>query len=145
MLPLWIQYGKMFPRLKFLAQNFTNSAIVVYEQVRLSDPYGLQMVKNLHDRGCPLLGISPTPRDLALRLHMAGWSVSGALDMLQVWSNPHLISDKDKVNANAIECLDEFEEWNLIQSHYTLALASTQSLASLFSMLGIPTCTSTPL
>lgn len=122
--------------LQYLSKIFSKSAVVVYEQVKLSDPYGCQMMKNLEDRGCPLHGISKTPRELAVRLQKAGWAASGALDMLQVWENERLIGNNEKLRATKLEGLDEFEEWNLIQRHYVLAIASAGPLSFLLDDLG---------
>jgi len=40
--------------LKWIASDFSTSGIVVYEQIRPHDRFGLIMQKNLQARGCPL-------------------------------------------------------------------------------------------
>ena len=123
--------------LRFLAHEFCqHAALLVYEQVCPGDAYGEQMINNLEQRGCPLLGVCETPDALAAKLMRAGWHDAGALNMLQVWDEPKLVRAASRKRAFRLEPLDELEEWVLIQSHYALALATTRSLAPLRQQLG---------
>ena len=45
---IYIAPEKANPTLQLLQQSFPNSCIVVYEQIRPSDPFGQMMIRNLH-------------------------------------------------------------------------------------------------
>ena len=45
---IYIVPEKVNPTLQLLQQSFPNSCIVVYEQIRPSDPFGQMMIRNLH-------------------------------------------------------------------------------------------------
>lgn len=45
---IYIAPEKVNPTLQLLQQFFPNSCIVVYEQIRPSDPFGKMMIRNLH-------------------------------------------------------------------------------------------------
>jgi len=100
------------------------SAIVVYEQTNPNDPFGKVMVDNLMQRGCPLLSIFDYPTLDAQRQRYLdrGWDQCNLADMKEVYER-HL-DRKDVERIHRLELLDEFEEWNLIQSHYFLLVAT---------------------
>lgn len=111
------------------------SAAVVYEQVRPGDAYGTQMMRNLRERGCPLLGVSESPSQMEDRLREAGWTSAAARDMLQVWDSSGLVPPEHRRHACSIEPLDEVEEWNMIQRHYALAVGSSPGLSHLIDVV----------
>jgi len=100
------------------------AAMVVYEQTNPNDPFGKVMVDNLMQRGCPLLSIFEYPSLEAQRQRYLerGWEQCSLADMKEVYEK-HL-DRKDVERIHRLELLDEFEEWNLIQSHYFLLIAT---------------------
>ena len=105
-------------------QAFASAVMVVYEQIRPHDSFGRQMVQNIHDRGCPLLGIHAYPElaDQERRFRGAGWTGAVGLDMNAVYR--HKLDPTDVRRIERLEIFDEFEEWNLIQAHYCIVVAT---------------------
>ena len=93
------------------------------------------MVDNLRSRGCPLLGIFQYP-SLKLQydkyINIAGFDHLEIADMNQVYDK---IGEEEKRRVSKLEIFDEFEEWNLMQSHYFIAVASKSIKADDFSRL----------
>ena len=50
-----------------------------------------------------------------------GWQTSAAVDMNHFYN--HYVCDSEKQRVNALEPFDEFEEWSLKCSHYSLITA----------------------
>jgi len=100
------------------------SAMVVYEQTNPSDRFGKVMVENLMQRGCPLLSIFDYPSlDAQQNRYMAnGWEHVVIRDMKEMYDR-HLDQD-DIARVHKLEFLDELEEWNLIQQHYFVLIAT---------------------
>jgi tRNA wybutosine-synthesizing protein 4 len=106
--------------LHWFAHNIKTSAIAVYEQLNPNDAFGQQMMHNLERRGCPLLGILPSLQAHELRLQAAGWLRTEARSMADLHRN--CLNSADKIRVERLEPLDEFEEWDLLQGHYCVAL-----------------------
>jgi tRNA wybutosine-synthesizing protein 4 len=108
----------------WLRHAFACAAMMVYEQIRPHDAFGRQMVQNIQDRGCPLLGIHAYPdlADQERRFRDAGWTGVVALDMNAVYRNK--LDPADVRRIERLEIFDEFEEWNLIQAHYCIVVAT---------------------
>lgn len=109
--------------LKWVADKFTmDAAIAIYEQYNPNDAFGKQMMLNLSIRGCPLRGILPSLSDHVQRLKSAGWHQAVAHSMNDVWKL--YIHPLEKRRVQQLEFLDELEEWELLQSHYCIAVAT---------------------
>jgi tRNA wybutosine-synthesizing protein 4 len=110
--------------LQWAAEKFenTDAAIVLYEQFNPHDAFGRQMMLNLSIRGCPLRGILPSLPAHEHRLRAAGWDEAVALGMNDVWKL--YFSELEKRRVQRLEFMDEFEEWELLQSHYCVAVAT---------------------
>ena len=108
-----------------LGRSFTDAAALVFEQVRPDDAFGRQMMQNVAARGCPLLGLAVT-RTLAdheARFTDAGWGEAAAVTMgtaYDAW-----IPREERERADAVERLDEIEEWRLLLDHYAFVTAAT--------------------
>jgi len=100
-----------------------DAAAAVYDPIRPDDAFGRQMAANLEARGCPLVGVpgAPNPDDQAARFTAGGaWGRAAAADLREVWARRTPASAH--AAADALERLDEMEEWHLILEHYGLAV-----------------------
>lgn len=104
----------------WLGERLPTAVLAVYEQINAADAFGRQMMVNLEARGCPLLGIQPSVQAQAARLTQHGWQRAECRDMAQVYSQ--CIDPQDRQRVERLELFDEFEEWNLIQQHYCIAV-----------------------
>eukprot|EP01117_Protostelium_nocturnum_P013884 TRINITY_DN5224_c0_g1_i3.p1 TRINITY_DN5224_c0_g1~~TRINITY_DN5224_c0_g1_i3.p1 ORF type:complete len:272 (-),score=76.27 TRINITY_DN5224_c0_g1_i3:65-880(-) len=109
--------------ISWVSKDFPVSAFVTYEQIKPDDAFGRVMMDNLVKRGCPLLGASayPTLQSQIDRYRNLGFQNSEGFDMLYVYD--HLLDQKELQRIQKIEPFDEYEEWGLIQSHYSLLWA----------------------
>jgi tRNA wybutosine-synthesizing protein 4 len=108
--------------LRLLGQNFSKSAaaMVLYEQVNPGDAFGRQMMMNLSARGCPLLGIMSSVEAHKERFLKAGWGRAEVKTMNEIYKS--CLDPNDVRRIQKLEIFDEFEEWNLIQDHYCIAV-----------------------
>jgi tRNA wybutosine-synthesizing protein 4 len=111
--------------IEWAARTFAKGGCVMatYEQIRPDDAFGRTMLANLESRGCPLLGLRshPTLESQQVRFLSRGWSVARALDMNDVYRR--FLPAADVKRIERLELWDEFEEWNMIQAHYCIAMA----------------------
>jgi tRNA wybutosine-synthesizing protein 4 len=110
--------------IEWIPRRFTGgAAMMTYEQIRPDDAFGRTMVANLESRGCPLLGLRghPTLDSQRLRFESRGWTRARALDMNDIYR--FVLPADDVRRIERLELWDEFEEWNMIQAHYCIALA----------------------
>ena len=108
--------------LYWLGHRFSKAAaaLVLYEQVNPDDAFGKQMMMNLSVRGCPLLGIVSSLEAHKERLKKAGWARSEAKSMNEIYKT--CLDPNDVRRIQKLEIFDEFEEWDLIQEHYCIAV-----------------------
>ena len=113
-------------------------------QVRPDDAFGRQMTLNLVARGCPLLGLPATPSvdSHVSRFTGAGWRRAEAEDLRTVYATR--LDVADRARAEAVERLDELEEWNLLQEHYCLALGVNHADEGPLAGLGLPVRAAAP-
>ena len=105
-------------------------ASVNYEMINPDDQFGRMMVSNLEERGCQLLGIHDCPTveaQIARMQDVLGKSGTArvkteCLPMHRIY-NLRLNGEGEKTRIERIEMFDEFEEWELLQSHYCICLA----------------------
>ncbi|KAK8791127.1 hypothetical protein WA158_005758 [Blastocystis sp. Blastoise] len=112
------------PLIQFISDQFSQACFLTYEQIMPSDAFGRTMVKNLNERGCPLLSLEkyPTLEDQKKRYISRGFTYCDSETMHNVYYN--LLPMKDVQRATSLEFFDEYEEWLLIQTHYCLTYAS---------------------
>ncbi|KAI1327159.1 leucine carboxyl methyltransferase [Xylariaceae sp. FL0255] len=99
--------------------------IILYEPLLHSSPpsaFGQQMVSNLSSRGIRM----PTTRDFTTvasqqaRLHSAGFDSFAACATIEmIWDE--WVSPQEKDRVDALEGLDEIEEWKLLAHHYSVS------------------------
>mmetsp|Transcript_14505 Transcript_14505/g.27865 ORF Transcript_14505/g.27865 Transcript_14505/m.27865 type:complete len:358 (+) Transcript_14505:40-1113(+) len=112
------------------------SVFVLYEQICPDDAFGRQMLINLESRGIALPGIHAHPDLVTQRQRYldAGWERAEALDMYTIH---HKCLDSATVRrADQLEIFDEFEEWQLIQSHYCVAYGMQKDPAGILGSFG---------
>lgn len=97
--------------------------VVLYEPMRPHDPFGRQMVANLAARRIrmPTLDAYGDPDLQRARLRDAGFESARALSVEDVWRA--WVPDHEKDRVDALEGLDEVEEWSLLAAHYVVAWA----------------------
>lgn len=110
--------------LKMISNQFVNSSIFVYEQVRPDDAFGKVMMENLRQRGCPLKGLvahrSPEMQ-IDRFMNVAEFTHCECYDMNQIY---YEILPKELINKiEKLEIFDEFEEWHIMSAHYAIVVA----------------------
>lgn len=105
------------------AAQFETVLFLNYEQIEPFDAFGKMMVANLSDRRCPLLGIAavPTTDAQSQRFLECGFDSATAVDMLSVY---HRLPQSDRQRIEALEFLDELEQWQLLMRHYCFVWAT---------------------
>ncbi|ROT34826.1 leucine carboxyl methyltransferase [Sodiomyces alkalinus F11] len=120
---------------KGVIQRFTdhipNLAVVIYEPVKPYDAFGRMMVSNLAARKLrmPTLECYPLPIDQQTRLLEAGLTQAKTMTIDEIWEC--WISQDEKRRIDAIERLDEIEEWQLLAGHYIVAWGWKGQITSL--------------
>jgi tRNA wybutosine-synthesizing protein 4 len=91
------------------------------------DAFGRMMLQNLEDRGCQLLGLKECPDEDSHKQRMlsCGMTASQAWSMLYIHNN--LLNKKERSRIEKLEIFDEFEEWDMLQSHYLICISSRSS------------------
>eukprot|EP01113_Clastostelium_recurvatum_P005961 TRINITY_DN12687_c0_g1_i1.p1 TRINITY_DN12687_c0_g1~~TRINITY_DN12687_c0_g1_i1.p1 ORF type:complete len:354 (+),score=71.03 TRINITY_DN12687_c0_g1_i1:51-1064(+) len=104
--------------LRWVADRFPTCGFVSYDPISPHDPFGKVMIKNLTDKGCPMLSMDAYP-DIPShksRYEGVGWNRVEALDMLALFD--HYLPQDVLTRIKRVEMMDELEEWFLIQTHY---------------------------
>ena len=122
--------------LNLLSEMFETSVMLIYEQINPTDAFGQQMMINLRLRGCPLLGILADLEAQTKRMKDCGWIDVQARDMLDLHRNS--LDPMDRLRIERLEMLDEFEEWNMLQSHYCIVLAKKDNKSSILQNVKFP-------
>lgn len=111
--------------LSFFATTIRSSlGIVIYEPIKPDDAFGKMMVSNLaaRDINMPTLEVYKEAHDQERRLREAGFGGEeeggGARSktIVQIWEE--WTSQEEKERLDALEGLDEVEEWQLLAAHY---------------------------
>jgi hypothetical protein len=103
--------------LQNFTQMFKDIVFLGYDLVGPEDSFGKEMIINLADRDIKLLGFEEVPDIYAQeeRLLKCGFTEAEAVDMLTYYNK--LMPQDERKRIEHLEFVDEFEEWNLIQSH----------------------------
>jgi len=98
-----------------------------YDIQHPDDPFGQMMIANLEKRHCDLLGIRDCPDEPAQekRLTDCGFTSANATSMIRI-HNDHLNSE-ERSRIEKLEIFDEFEEWELLMSHYLICIGNRTS------------------
>ena len=108
--------------LNFFNQKFNNIVMIEYEVINPFDEFGKKMKENLLERNCVLFGIEDTPsvESHIKRFQNTGFNQVEVYDMLSLYNK--IIIKEEKIRIEKLELMDEFEEWNIIQSHYCFGI-----------------------
>lgn len=121
---VYIEPEKSMKIIQAIQQNFKESAVFVYEQVRPDDAFGKVMMKNLKNRGCPLKGLiahrSPEMQIDRFK-NNGGFTDCECFDMNDIYYKG--IAKETLKRIEKLEIFDEFEEWHLMSAHYAIVLA----------------------
>lgn len=103
--------------LQNLTEKFRNILFIEYDLIGAKDGFGQEMIENLLQRDIHLRGYEDVPDVFSQeeRLLKTGFTNSEVYDMLDYYNN--CIDFTEKKRIEALEFVDEFEEWNLMQSH----------------------------
>lgn len=112
--------------LKWVSDTFADVAVLNYEMINPSDKFGQMMIENLEQRGCNLLGYKECPTIESqierMKQNFGENSQAECIPMNEVYKHK-LNNDGEKTRIEKLEIFDEFEEWELLQSHYCLCLS----------------------
>ncbi|PAA55107.1 hypothetical protein BOX15_Mlig027371g3 [Macrostomum lignano] len=112
-----------------LANQFTKSALLHYEQVNLSDRFGEVMLSNFRSRGCDLAGSAACASEDAQRQRLlrAGWPAAAVWTMRRVYA---ALPQPATARVERIEMLDEREGFDQLLEHYCIAYAASSPFPS---------------
>mmetsp|Transcript_8958 Transcript_8958/g.7964 ORF Transcript_8958/g.7964 Transcript_8958/m.7964 type:complete len:130 (-) Transcript_8958:19-408(-) len=110
--------------LKSMTKFFSHVAIVNFEMINPNDAFGQTMVENLEARGCQLLGLKDVPDEESQinRMTENGFKSGYCESMIRIHNSK--LDETEKLRIEKIEMFDEFEEWELLQSHYCISIGS---------------------
>ncbi|PFH62358.1 hypothetical protein XA68_13952 [Ophiocordyceps unilateralis] len=96
-------------------------ALAVYEPIPLHDPFGRMMLSNLGARRIhmPSAEHYRDEKGQEARLREAGFTDVGYASVEHIWDD--WVGHGEKARLDAIEGLDEVEEWRLLAAHYLVA------------------------
>ena len=107
--------------LDYISENFTKSAVVLYEQLNTRDPFGKFMMSHFNKLNCPLG--SPDVHNTVEKIHSR--LAEHFKDIFTADLNHITIQTLPEEELNRVsnmELFDEFEELSLLNSHYALTL-----------------------
>ena len=124
---VYLKHQESLDLLNFFSGKFNNVSVIEYEVINPFDEFGRKMKENLLERNCILYGIEDTPdiQSHVKRFEKTGYTQIEVHDMLKLYDR--IISKEERNRIEKIELMDEFEEWNLIQSHYCFGVAVKNS------------------
>ncbi|KAI1268965.1 leucine carboxyl methyltransferase [Xylariaceae sp. FL1019] len=107
--------------IKYFTDRISSLALVLYEPVHPDDPFGQQMVSNLAARHIrmPTLQHYRDTEQQKSRLRRSGFDSACSSTIEDVWKN--WIPTEEKERLDALEGLDEVEEWDLLARHYCVS------------------------
>ncbi|RDA88765.1 hypothetical protein CP532_4131 [Ophiocordyceps camponoti-leonardi (nom. inval.)] len=101
-------------------------ALAVYEPMPLRDSFGRMMLSNLQARRIQMPSAEHycDARGQEARLRDAGFHDVGHATVEQIWDD--WVAPGEKARLDALEGLDELEEWRLLAAHYVVAWGTRQ-------------------
>ena len=116
--------------IKYFANQFNEknngggAIFIAYEQINPNDRFGQTMMNHLKNRGCSLKSLQEYPNIEAQhnRFISLGWQNHSALSMNNIYK--YYLPKDDIKRIEKIEIFDEFEEWHIINDHYSINVAT---------------------
>lgn len=114
----YLETNKAEEVIRHFTSRVSNLGLVLYEPIKPDDAFGKQMVSNLAARRItmPTVATYKEPADQENRLRQAGFEEVRQTSINEVWE--HWIPYEEKERVDALEGLDEVEEWQLLAGHY---------------------------
>lgn len=127
---VYLDEGVVQKLLERFSKKFLNLVWADYEMFNKNDGFGKVMVKNFQDMGIPLSSIDDFEN---LEQIQENFSKNGFLCKINSMNKIYweLISKEEIERISALEWIDEFEEFNLMCSHYFISLAFKGPLKAL--------------
>ncbi|EEA28289.1 tRNA methyltransferase ppm2 [Talaromyces marneffei ATCC 18224] len=90
-------------------------------------PFASTMMKHFHKLQAPLHSIHkyPTMSSQEQRFTSQGWRYASARSLWDIWNDDSFLSKSQRMGLDSIEAFDEWEEFALFASHYSVVTAST--------------------
>ncbi|KAI1434434.1 leucine carboxyl methyltransferase [Xylaria sp. CBS 124048] len=117
----YLEVAEASMAIKYFADRIPHLACLIYEPINPHDPFGKQMVSNLAARRIrmPTLEEYTDTDRQKTRLRDAGFESTHSLTIERIWHD--WIDADEKERVDALEGLDEVEEWNLLAGHYSVS------------------------
>lgn len=114
---VYIDREKTVEILSTLYNKLKNSIILEFDLIGANDGFGKEMVMNLSTRNIQLKGFEGVPDIKAQieRLQEVGYKEVEFVDMKTVYNK--FLSPEERNRINKLEMMDEFEEFDLLQTH----------------------------
>ena len=95
-------------------------------------PFAHRMIQHFNNLQTPLRSIHKYPKmaDQQQRFQQAGWSSATVRSLWDLWTDISIVSAQQKIELDAVEPFDEWEEFVLFASHYFILLAARSSCES---------------
>jgi len=119
----YVEYEESHKLLKWIACQFENVIISIYEQILPNDAFGQVMLKHFDKIQSSLKRIHnlQTIKDHENEFINSGFELASGFDMNYFFD--HYISLEEQERIKKLEVFDEFEEWHLKCKHYCLVTA----------------------
>lgn len=90
-------------------------------------PFASTMMKHFHKLQAPLHSIHkyPTMSSQEQRFTSQGWRYASARSLWDIWNDDEFLSRPRRIGLDSVEPFDEWEEFVLFASHYSVVTAST--------------------
>ncbi|KAI3660919.1 hypothetical protein MP638_004695, partial [Amoeboaphelidium occidentale] len=115
--------------LKWFSKNFSDSMLVLYEQIYPDDVFGKQMISHFKKKLAPIFSIYKYPKEedqLRRIKDVLGYQNASVVNMNQYWDC--LISWQEKNYIEGLEPFDEYEEWHTKCKHYFVGYGTNGSI-----------------
>ena len=113
--------------LKVLSEVYERSVCLLYEQVNTKDPFGKFMLKHFKKLDCPLGSPSEyNSLELLMNRTAGKYPKVVAVDLNHITTQ--ILPKKELKRVNTLEPFDEYEEFFILNSHYTLTLLGSKDV-----------------
>ena len=116
-------HPETIPQLRTILRDFFNDSVLVdYEMIGNDSPFTKVMLRNFAESGIPLLAIKEFPSIEAISQAFKDLNFKRVevLSMEQVYYDK--LNPEELKRISKLEWADEFEEFNLMQSHYFVSI-----------------------